>query len=57
MGKDFFINVSRYTGKFVTDNITSDTSLAPFSSEEVASMLSLMDPLMGKSFTDIDGRC
>ncbi|KAG2127914.1 uncharacterized protein EDB93DRAFT_1109131 [Suillus bovinus] len=28
------------------DNVTSDTSLTPFSSEEVASMLSLMDPLM-----------
>ncbi|KAG1775696.1 hypothetical protein EV702DRAFT_1007431 [Suillus placidus] len=31
------------------DNITSDTSLAPFSSEEVASMLGLMDPLMNSA--------
>ncbi|KAG2344560.1 hypothetical protein BDR05DRAFT_947258 [Suillus weaverae] len=31
------------------DNITSDTSLAPFSSEEVANMLSLMDPLMNSA--------
>jgi hypothetical protein len=31
------------------DSITSDTSLAPFSSEEVASMLSLMDPLMNSA--------
>ncbi|KAG2131682.1 hypothetical protein DEU56DRAFT_454610 [Suillus clintonianus] len=31
------------------DNITSDTCLAPFSSEEVASMLGLMDPLMNSA--------
>ncbi|KAG1740186.1 uncharacterized protein EDB91DRAFT_1133546 [Suillus paluster] len=31
------------------DNITSETCLAPFSSDEVASMLSLMDPLMSST--------
>ncbi|KAG2048579.1 hypothetical protein BDR06DRAFT_757383 [Suillus hirtellus] len=47
--KDVVVRLREIVMYTQADNITSDTSLAPFSSEEVASMLSLMDPLMGSA--------
>ncbi|KAG2363555.1 hypothetical protein BDR07DRAFT_1403907 [Suillus spraguei] len=44
--KDVVVRLREIVMYTQADNITSDTSLAPFSSEEVTSMLSLMDPLM-----------
>jgi hypothetical protein len=36
----------------ILENITSDTSLAPFDKDHIANMLTLMDPLMSESFPD-----
>ncbi|KAG1816398.1 uncharacterized protein BJ212DRAFT_1577075 [Suillus subaureus] len=47
--KDVVVRLREIVMYTQADNITSDTSLAPFSSEEVASMLSLMDPLMNSA--------
>ncbi|KAG2757638.1 hypothetical protein P692DRAFT_20824463 [Suillus brevipes Sb2] len=47
--KDVVLRLREIVMYTQADNITSDTSLAPFSSDEVASMLSLMDPLMSSA--------